>query len=224
MPDERPDERPDLNAQLAALRLEYTRAGLREQDVLPDAIAQFERWMSEAIAAGAEEPNAMTLATATPEGTPHARIVLLKGVDARGFTFFTNYESAKGREIAANPRASLVFFWRELARQVRIAGRVAPASRQDSEAYFATRPRGSQLGAWASAQSARVDSRAALDASLAEVTARFGAGPIPCPPRWGGYRLAPEVIELWQGRENRMHDRLRYTRHGQTWAMERLAP
>jgi pyridoxamine 5'-phosphate oxidase len=219
-----PDLRPDLNAQLAALRLEYTRSGLREEDVLPDAILQFERWMSEAITAGAEEPNAVTLATASPDGTPHARVVLLKGLDARGFTFFTNYESAKGREIAANPRASLVFFWRELARQVRVSGRVAPVSRGDSEAYFATRPRGSQLGAWASAQSARVDSRAALDAALAEVTARFGAGPVPCPPRWGGYRLAPEIIELWQGRENRLHDRLRYTRHGLTWTIERLAP
>jgi pyridoxamine 5'-phosphate oxidase len=219
-----PDRSPNLNAQLAALRLEYTRSGLREEDVLPDAILQFERWMNEAIAAGAEEPNAMTLATATPEGTPHARVVLLKGVDARGFMFFTNYESAKGREIAANPRASLLFFWRELARQVRISGRAAPVSREDSEAYFATRPRGSQLGAWASAQSAPVKSRAALDAALAEATARFGAGPIPCPPRWGGYRVAAELIELWQGRENRMHDRLRYTRHGHAWTMERLAP
>ena len=214
----------ELGEKLAALRTEYMRAGLQEADVGPDPIAQFEAWMGEAIAGGVSEANAMTLATASVDGTPHARIVLLKGVDPRGFTFFTNDDSAKGRELGANPRAALVFFWHELQRQVRIEGTVAQVTRAESEAYFATRPRGSQLGAWASPQSTQVESRAALDASLAAAEARFAGGDVPCPPRWGGYRVTPSAVELWQGRESRMHDRLRYVRDGGTWRIVRLAP
>jgi pyridoxamine 5'-phosphate oxidase len=214
----------NLSEKLAALRTDYMRAGLREEDVLADPIAQFGLWMGDALAAGVLEANAMTLATASPDGAPHARIVLLKGVDARGFTFFTNYDSGKGAELVANPRAALVVFWGELQRQVRFEGAVTQVARAESEAYFATRPRGSQLGAWASSQSARIDSRASLDAKLAEVDARFTTGAVPCPPNWGGYRLAPNVIELWQGRENRMHDRLRFVRDGHEWRMARLAP
>jgi pyridoxamine 5'-phosphate oxidase len=214
----------NLSEKLAALRVDYMRAGLREEDVLPDPIAQVERWVGDAVAAGALEANAMTLATASLDGAPHARIVLLKGIDARGLTFFTNYESAKGDELAANPRAALVLFWGELQRQVRVEGGLARVARDESEAYFAKRPRGSQLGAWASHQSRRVDARAALDASLADAEARFAGRDVPCPPHWGGYRVTPVLIELWQGRENRMHDRLRYTRDGATWRIERLAP
>jgi pyridoxamine 5'-phosphate oxidase len=216
---------PDPLAKLLpTLRREYERAGLREEDALAEPIGQFERWMSEALAAGVVEANAMTLATASPDGAPDARIVLLKGVDAHGFTFFTNYDSAKGHELAANPRASLVFLWRELARQVRITGSVTRVTREESEDYFASRPRGSQLGAWASAQSSRVDSRAALDVMLAQVTARFAGADVPCPPHWGGYRVAPDAVEFWQGRESRMHDRLRYVREATAWRRERLAP
>ncbi len=214
----------NLTEKLAALRTEYMRAGLREEDVLADPIDQFERWMNEAIAAGVFEANAMTLSTASPDGAPYARVVLLKAVDGRGFTFFTNYDSAKGRELAANPRAALCILWRELQRQVRIEGTVTRVSRAESEAYFATRPRGSQLGAWASAQSAPVASRAVMEASLAEADARFTDCDVLCPPNWGGYRVAPTAIEVWQGRENRMHDRLRYTRAAQGWNMSRLAP
>jgi pyridoxamine 5'-phosphate oxidase len=214
----------NLSEKLAPLRVEYQRAGLREEDVLADPIQQLERWLNEAIAAGVLEANAMTLATASPDGAPHARIVLLKGVDARGLTFFTNYESAKGHELAANPRAALLLFWHELQRQARVEGTLAPVAREESEAYFALRPRGSQLGAWASSQSAPVASRAALDAQLAEVEARFAGRDVPCPPHWGGYRVAPHAVELWQGRENRMHDRLRYAKDGGGWKLERLAP
>ena len=215
----------NLSEKLAALRTDYMRAGLREEDVLPDPIAQFELWMGDAIAGGVLEANVMTLATVSANGAPHARIVLLKGVDPRGFTFFTNHDSDKGAELAFEPRAALVFFWRELQRQVRIEGTTAPVTREESEAYFATRPRGSQLGAWASPQSAGVESRADLDASLAAAEARFAGGDVPCPPRWGGYRVTPIIIELWQGRENRMHDRLRYALGERgAWRIERLAP
>jgi pyridoxamine 5'-phosphate oxidase len=211
---------------LASIRNEYARAGLLERDVLPDAIAQLERWMSEAIAAGVTEANAATLATCTPEGEPRARVVLVKGLDARGVTFFTNYDSAKGRDLAANPRAALVLFWKELERQVRIVGDASRVDREESEAYFASRPRGSQLGAWASSQSRIVASREELDAALAATEARFASGPVPTPPHWGGYRVAPRTMEFWQGRPSRMHDRLVYTRDGATgpWRIERLAP
>jgi pyridoxamine 5'-phosphate oxidase len=214
----------DLDAKLAALREEYARAGLAEGDVAPAPLAQLERWLAEAIAAGVPEANAVTLATASPDGAPDARVVLLKGIDARGVTFFTNYDSAKGVQLAANPRACAVAFWRELERQARITGDVERLSREESEAYFQSRPRGSQLGAWASRQSAVVPSRAVLDATLAELTARFDGVPVRMPDYWGGYRLVPRSVELWQGRPNRMHDRLRYRLDGERWVLERLSP
>lgn len=217
--------RSDLDAKLAALRLEYARAGLVEKEVAPTPLAQLERWLGDAISAGAREANAFTLATASPDGAPNARIVLVKGFDARGITFFTNYESAKGRELAANPRACAVFFWPELERQARLFGDVEKVTRAESEAYFHSRPRGSQLGALASNQSEVVPSREALDAKLAELTQTFAEGPIPLPDFWGGYRLLPRSLELWQGRPNRMHDRLRYAQAaGGGWLVERLSP
>jgi pyridoxamine 5'-phosphate oxidase len=214
----------DLATKLAALRADYARAGLSEGDLAPAPLPQLERWLAEAIDAGVQEANAFTLATASSDGSPNARTVLLKGIDERGLTFFTNYESAKGGELAANPRACAVFLWRELERQARVAGDVERLSRAESEAYFHSRPRGSQLGAWASHQSAVVPSRDALDAKLAEVAARFGEGPVPLPEYWGGYRLVPRTVELWQGRPNRMHDRLRYAFADAAWRVERLAP
>jgi pyridoxamine 5'-phosphate oxidase len=219
-----PSEPSPLAAKLAALRQEYARAGLSERDLAPAPLAQLERWLAEAIAAGVLEANAVTLATASPDGAPNARIVLLKGIDTRGLTFFTNYDSAKGSELAANPRACAVVFWRELERQARITGDVERLTRDESEAYFHSRPRGSQLGAWASHQSAVVSGREALDAKLAELTARFAEGPVPLPDYWGGYRLVPTAVELWQGRPNRMHDRLRYRQDGARWVIERLSP
>jgi pyridoxamine 5'-phosphate oxidase len=213
-----------LDATLAALRQEYTRAGLTEADAAAEPMAQVERWFAEAIAAGVYEANAVTLATASPEGAPNARIVLVKGIDARGLTFFTNYESAKGAELAANPRACLVAFWRELERQARVVGEVERLTRAESEAYFHSRPRGSQLGAWASSQSRVAVSREAIDAKLADVTARFAGRDVPLPEFWGGYRIVPRAVELWQGRPSRMHDRLRYRREGAAWVLERLEP
>jgi pyridoxamine 5'-phosphate oxidase len=212
-----------LSPKLAALRSDYTQAGLREADVAAEPVAQMERWMTEAIAAGVTEANAATLATVTADGEPRARIVLVKGIDPRGVTFFTNYESAKGAELAANPRAALVLFWKELERQIRIVGDVTKVDVAESAAYFASRPRGSQLGAWASRQSEVVASREALDAQLAALEAKF-PGEVPLPPNWGGYRVLPRVVEMWQGRPNRMHDRLRYSTDRGGWRLERLSP
>ena len=210
---------------LTAIRTDYARAGLHERDVDPSPVTQLDRWLKEAIAAKHPEPTAMTLATATKDGEPAARVVLLKGLDERGLVFFTGYESDKGRQLADNPRAAACFFWVLLERQVRVSGPVTKVTREESEAYFDSRPRESQLGAWASRQSAVLAGREALEATLAEVSVRFGEGEIPCPPQWGGYRLAVERMELWQGRPSRLHDRLRYTRTGPaTWRIERLAP
>lgn len=202
----------------------FTR-GLRRADLDPDPVAQFRTWFEQALAAGLPEPNAMTVATAMADGTPSARVVLLKAFDARGFTFFTNYRSRKGRELDANPRAALVFFWAALERQVRIAGRVERTSRAESEEYFRTRPLGSRLGAWASAQSEVLSGRDELERRLAAMERQFAGQEIPLPPQWGGFRVVPESIEFWQGRPNRLHDRFRYTRQPDGgWHVARLAP
>ncbi len=214
-----------MQVDLTDIRTEYARAGLHERDVDPSPLAQLDRWLAEAIAALHPEPTAMTLATATRDGEPDARVVLLKGLDERGLVFFTGYESQKARALDDNPRACACFFWVMLERQVRVSGSVMKVSREESEAYFSKRPRESQLGAWASRQSTVLAGREELEARLAEMTARFGAGEIPCPPEWGGYRLVPGRVELWQGRPSRLHDRLRYTRTGAaTWRIDRLSP
>ena len=209
---------------IADLRREYALASLDERDVAPDPVAMFARWFAEARAADVAEPNAMTLATASADGAPSARMVLLKGVDDGGFVFFTDYRSRKAAELDANPRAALVFHWVELERQVRIAGSVARVAREETEAYFRTRPLGSRLGAWASEQSSVIAGREVLDARLRDVEARFPGEDVPAPPHWGGYRLAPASVEFWQGRASRLHDRIRYVRRGGGWAIERLSP
>ena len=208
----------------ATLRQEYTQAGLLEGDVAAHPLNQLEIWLHQAQTAGVLEPNAMTLASATTDGVPSARVVLLKGLDEHGIVFYTNYESHKAREIEANPRVAATLVWLDLERQVCISGEVTRVSREESEAYFATRPRGSQLGAWASAQSSGVKDRATLEAQLAEVEARFLGRDVPTPEHWGGYRIAPRTVELWQGRPNRLHDRLCYTRVEGTWRVDRLSP
>ena len=208
---------------LADLRKNYALGSLDVADANRDPIRQFEAWFAQAVDAKLPEPNTMTLATVDSRGHPSARIVLIKGVDERGFVFFTNYESRKGREIADNPRASLLFYWIELERQVRIEGTVVKTSADESDAYFASRPLGSRIGAWASEQSQVIESRTLLEAREREISARYGDNP-PRPPHWGGYRLVPDAIEFWQGRPSRLHDRLLYTRNRDTWDIVRLSP
>lgn len=214
----------DLSRWIASLRREAPEGQLDEADVAPNPIDQFRSWMQEAIDAGLTFPNAMTLATATREGVPSARIVLLKGIDARGFVFFTNYESRKGRELAENPRAALVFYWQELGRQVRVEGEVAALPTEESEGYFRSRPRGSRLAAWASRQSQVITSRGALEERFSDLASAYQEQEIPVPPFWGGFLVTPDVIEMWQGRRDRLHDRVRYRRDEGSWLRERLAP
>jgi pyridoxamine 5'-phosphate oxidase len=214
-----------VTADPAGMRRDYAERGpLLETDLAADWAGQFARWFAEAAAYGLPEPNAMIVATADAAGRPSARTVLLKGYDERGFVFYTNYTSRKGTEALANPYASLVFPWFPMQRQVIVTGAVEKVSRAETEAYFATRPRGSQLGAWASPQSTVLPDRAAVDQGLTAAIERFGDGPVPAPPHWGGLRVVPTTVEFWQGRSNRLHDRLRWRRHGDDWVLERLAP
>jgi pyridoxamine 5'-phosphate oxidase len=199
--------------------------GLRRADLDPNPIKQFELWFRRALSANLPEPNAMTLATASKHSVPSARIVLLKAFDENGFTFFTNYQSPKGRDLDENPRAALVLFWAPLERQIRISGRVSRVSKDISEEYFHHRPVGSQLGAWASRQSEVLENREELEKHLEEVSRQYAGKVVPLPPHWGGYRVVPETIEFWQGRPNRLHDRFRYTRSADhEWEIERLSP
>jgi pyridoxamine 5'-phosphate oxidase len=219
------DERiPGSIDDLASRREEYARGGLAESDLLPDPIAMFERWYADAVAAGIHEPNAMVVASATPDGVPSSRFVLLKGVSPAGFVFYTNLGSRKGRELRANPACALLFPWHPLERQVRVDGVAEEVSRADVETYFAVRPRGSQLGAHASHQSTVVNGREELDAAYAAAAARFEGADVPVPDEWGGFLVRPERVEFWQGRTSRMHDRLVYRRTATGWATERLAP
>lgn len=210
--------------QIADVRRELTRDGLRESDVEADPIRQFRRWFDQAVTAQVFEPTAMTLATVGPEGQPSARIVLLKGFTEEGFTFFTSYEGRKARELAINPRAALLFYWPELERQVRIEGTVTRVPEDESDAYFRTRPVGSQLGAAASHQSEVIPGREVLEQRMDELTRRYEGKEVPRPALWGGYRVRPAELEFWQGRPNRLHDRLRYRLTQSGWVIERLSP
>jgi pyridoxamine 5'-phosphate oxidase len=223
-----PAQQPGAD-RLAALRREYGDAGLDVPDLEPGPVAMFRRWLDETVEAGVHEPNAMVVSTVSADGSPTSRLVLLKGVDERGFVFFTNYESGKARDLDANPAVALLFPWHDIQRQVRVEGTASRVSQVESEAYFAGRPRESQLGAWASPQSRVVASRSALDERYGGVLAQFAElDDVPLPPFWGGFRVEPRSVEFWQGRKGRMHDRLRYRRAepdaNAPWTVERLAP
>ena len=209
---------------IADLRRDYSGEALREDTLPDDPLTLFDAWLAAAVETEPDDPTAMLLATASADGFPSARVVLLKGRDERGFLFFGDYGSRKGRELEENPRASLVFYWRSLSRQVRVEGDVTRLGRDESEAYFRSRPRGSRLSAWASRQSSVVAGRAALEEAVAEAARRFPEEEVPLPERWGGWVLRPQRIEFWQGRESRLHDRIRYARDGDAWRRERLSP
>jgi pyridoxamine 5'-phosphate oxidase len=208
---------------LASLRSEYTKARLDQGDLPADPITAFQLWFQQAEQAKVPEPSAMALATVHLDGTPSVRTVLLKGLDPRGFVFYTDFRSRKGIDLDSHPHAALLFYWKELERQVRVTGEVVEVSEAEATAYFRSRPLGSRLGAWASHQSAVISDRAALEAKVAEVKAKFGDDP-PLPPHWGGFRVVPDEIEFWQGRESRLHDRLRYRKDETGWVVERLSP
>ncbi len=214
-----------MKMSIANLRKEYTKGSLSEKDLEQNPFKQFEKWFEEAKAAGIEEPNAMALATATKDAKPSIRTVLLKGVDERGFVFYTNYESRKGKELAENPNAALCFHWQPLERQVSIMGMVEKVSREESEAYFRSRPLTSRYGAWASHQSEVIAGKAELLKRAAEMALKYPTGDVPCPPFWGGYRLLPNEIQFWQGQPSRLHDRFRYLKQPDgTWKIDRLSP
>jgi pyridoxamine 5'-phosphate oxidase len=213
-----------VDDELAALRREYVGHGLSTEDLAAEPVEMLRRWIRDATAAGLHEPNAMVLATTGADGRPSSRMVLLKGLDERGLVFYTNYSSRKAEDLDARPWCALLFPWHPLQRQIRVEGPAARVPEEESAAYFAGRPRPAQLGAWASPQSAVVPSRESLEKRYADAADRFGDGEVPLPPFWGGYRVAPDVVELWQGREGRMHDRLRYRATPGGWVVERLAP
>ena len=209
---------------LTSRRHEYESRGIDVGDMADDPLAQFRAWYGDAVSAGVYEPNAMVLATVSPDGQPSARYVLLRGLDEHGFRFFTHLGSPKGLDLRVNPRAALTIGWLPLHRQIRISGTARLLSDEESDAYFASRPRGSQIGAWASPQSSVLADRAALEAQVAEIAERFAGSTVPRPPDWGGWVVEPEAIEFWQGRSSRLHDRLRYRRAAGSWIIERLAP
>lgn len=211
-------------SEIQGLRKEYRQASLNEAELQADPFSQFKYWFEQAISAQLPEPNAMILSTVSVSGAPSSRTVLLKELDSQGFVFFSNYASRKGREIAVNQQVCLLFYWAELERQVRIEGQIETISAADSDAYFASRPRGSQLGAWASSQSERLDSRETLEQTLQALEQEYADKAIPRPPHWGGYRVVPNAVEFWQGRPSRLHDRLLYQLEGQTWRVSRLSP